>query len=332
MKKIIISLVIIDIIAIICFFIVYGPFNYAREFWITTAMKTMNHKYLAHIFYSEDTIEKVMNKNTISSFDENTNTSEIKIGEPVNNSIYDAEILDREEGALYKIIEFKHNGYNVFLTAVYDPSRVSLVSSKYLGSYGQLITSICGENGGKVCINASGFIDEGGRGTGGSPTGTVIQDGKVIWSSGNRTGGFIGFNNDNVLVLTNDSAQNAIKNGMRDAVQFGPFLIVNGKAAKISGNGGWGIQPRAAIGQRKDGIVLFLIIDGNSKGNLDFSGRGGADLNAMIDIFQRYGAYNAANLDGGASTSMARGYTLHNKPLGSGPTGERKLPNAWIVK
>lgn len=332
MKKIIISLIVIDILALICFFIVYGPFSYAREFWITTAMKTMNHKYLAYVFYDNETITKVMNNNTISSFDENTDASEIKIGIPVNNSIYDEQILDREEGQLYKIIEFKHNGYNVFLTAIYDPSRVSLVSTKYLGSYGQLITTICGENKGAVCINASGFIDEGGRGTGGSPTGTVIQNGKVVWSSSNKIGGFIGFNNDNVLVLTYDTASNAIKDGMRDAVQFGPFLIVNGKPAKISGNGGWGIQPRAAIGQRKDGIVLFLIIDGNNKGNLDFSGRGGADLNAMIEIFQRYGAYNAANLDGGASTSMALGYKLHNKPLGSGPTGERKLPNAWIVK
>lgn len=331
MKKTIIALIIIDVIAMICFFIVYGPFNYAREFWITTSMKTMNHKYLAHVFYSEDTIKKVMNKNTIESFDENTNTSEIKIGEVVNGSIYDEEILDREEGQLYKIIEFKHNGYNVFLTAIYDPSRVELVSSKYLGSYGQLITTICGENKGEVCINASGFIDEGGRGTGGSPTGTVIQDGKIIWSSGGG-GGLIGFNNDNILVLTTESPQSAVKNGMRDAVQFGPFLIMNGKAAKISGNGGWGIQPRAAIGQRKDGIVLFLIIDGNNKGNLDFSGRGGVTLNDMIKIFQRYGAYNAANLDGGASTSMASGYKLLNKPLGSGPTGERKLPNAWIVR
>ena len=49
---------------------------------------------------------------------------------------------------------------------------------------------------------------------------------------------------------------------MRDAVQFGPFLIVNGTRAKTSGNGGWGINPRTVLAQRKDGIVLFLVIDG----------------------------------------------------------------------
>ena len=128
------------------------------------------------------------------------------------------------------------------------------------------------------------------------------------------------------------TAKEALNKGVRDAVTFGPFLIVNGKPSFIKGNGGWGTAPRSAIGQRKDGIVLFLIVDGNNKGDLNYNGRGGVDLKALIEIFKKYGAYNAANLDGGASTSMAVGSTLYNKPLGSGPTGERKLPNAWIVK
>ena len=332
MKKIVITLLVIDVITLLCFFIVYGPIKYPREFWITTSMKTMNHRYLAHIFYSDKTIFKVLNNNTISNFKENTDASEIKIGEYVSTSVYDKEILDHDPDELYKILNFKYNGYNVYLTAIYDPSRVSLVSSRYLGSYGELITTICNVNDGKVCINASGFSDEAGKGTGGSPTGTVIENGKIVWSSSSHTGGLIGFNKDNVLVLTNESATEAIKNGIVDAVEFGPFLIVNGKEATIKGNGGWGIQPRAAIGQRKDGIVLFLIVDGNNKGDLNYNGRGGVDLKALIEIFKKYGAYNAANLDGGASTSMAVGSTLYNKPLGSGPTGERKLPNAWIVK
>ena len=53
----------------------------------------------------------------------------------------------------------------------------------------------------------------------------------------------------------------AIKAGMEDAVEFGPFLIVNGNAAEIKGNGGWGIAPRTVLAQRKDGIVLFVVID-----------------------------------------------------------------------
>ena len=43
----------IDIIAIICFFIMYGPWNYVRNLYVTTAMQTMTHKYLARVFYCE---------------------------------------------------------------------------------------------------------------------------------------------------------------------------------------------------------------------------------------------------------------------------------------
>ena len=32
------------------------------------------------------------------------------------------------------------------------------------------------------------------------------------------------------------------------------------------GDGGWGVGPRTAIGQRKDGTVLFLVIDGRQPG------------------------------------------------------------------
>ena len=63
-------------------------------------------------------------------------------------------------------------------------------------------------------------------------------------------------NKDNVLVLTKESPDVAIQNGLVDAVEFGPFLVVNGKKAITSGNGGGGIASRTVIAQRKDGIVL----------------------------------------------------------------------------
>ena len=52
----------------------------------------------------------------------------------------------------------------------------------------------------------------------------------------------------------------------------------------------------------------------------------------MVDILMRYKAYNAANLDGGASTSLAVEGKLYNEPCGNGGTGERNTPTAWIFK
>ena len=55
--------ILIDIIIIFCFALVYGPIDKARVFWVTTSMETMNHKYLAHIFYSQKTIDNIMKQN-----------------------------------------------------------------------------------------------------------------------------------------------------------------------------------------------------------------------------------------------------------------------------
>ena len=218
------------------------------------------------------------------------------------------------------------------LTAIYDPSRVKVATTKYLGSTGEYLVDIAKRYDAKVAINAGGFSDPGGYGNGGIPLGTVIEDGKIVWDSGGAIGGIAGFNQDDVLVLMNGTTQDAINKGIRDAVQFGPFLIVNGKSATISGNGGWGINPRTVLAQRKDGIVLFLVVDGNGQNKYNWSGRGGVDMNGLIEILERYGAYNAVNMDGGASTTLVVENKLYNEPCGYSSTGERELPNGWIVK
>ena len=188
------------------------------------------------------------------------------------------------------------------------------------------------DNGALVAINGGGFEDPNGEGNGGIPMGPVIQNGKVAWGDENVVSQFAGFTNDDVLMLTESSAKDAIKDGMRDAVQFGPFLILNGVSAKINGNGGWGINPRTVLAQRKDGIVLFLVIDGNGANRYNWSGRGGATLNDVITILKRYNAYNAVNMDGGASTNLVIKNKLWNNPCAISSTGERELPNGWMVK
>lgn len=326
-------LIVIDIIAVICFFLFYGPFTYVKNFLVTTAMTTQSHKYLARIFYSEKTINKVLSSNYVSGFDESTDASKVTVGDFSTNysSVYEKQILEHDKDDVYKLIEFKYEGYDVYLTAIYDPSRVKVGTTAHLGSTGQYLVDISKRYNAKVAINAGGFSDPGGYGNGGVPVGVVIEDGKIVWNGNDGIGGIAGFNKDNVLVLMNGTAQDAINQGIRDAVQFGPFLIVNGKSAQISGNGGWGINPRTVLAQRQDGIVLFLVVDGNGQNKYNWSGRGGIDMNGLIEILERYNAYNAVNMDGGASTTLVVEGKLHNSPCGYGATGERRLPNGWIV-
>ena len=123
------------------------------------------------------------------------------------------------------------------------------------------------------------------------------------------------------------SAEQAIAQGVRDAVEFGPFLIVNGKASSVLGNGGWGIAPRTAIGQRRDGIVLMLVINGRLATSL------GADMIDLTDIMERYGAYNAANLDGGTSSVLVVGDTIVNDPIDStGAHKTRPIATGFVLK
>ena len=118
----------------------------------------------------------------------------------------------------------------------------------------------------------------------------------------------------------------ALENGIRDAVDFGPFLIVNGKSSFINGNGGWGDAPRSAIAQRQDGIVLLLVIDGRQVGYP------GADMNDLTKVLLEYGAINAANLDGGTSSAMEMNGEIITSPRnGNFQAKTRPVPNAWIV-
>ena len=126
--------IVIDIIVAICFFVVYGPIDDARVFWITTAMETGDHQYFANIFYSENTIKQVMSENYMDEIEEDTDISSITVGKEEKitsyTSVYEKEILEHEEGALYKLIEFKYNGFNCHMVAIYDPTRVEIGYNK----------------------------------------------------------------------------------------------------------------------------------------------------------------------------------------------------------
>lgn len=333
-KKTAIVLLIIDVCIVICFFLAYGPFSYLRELYITTAMTTMNHKYLARTIYTEDIINDVLDSNYVKESGESTDVSDIVIGNIDDSgnydSIYEEQILTRDpEHPDYKLIPLKGSNYQGYMVAVYDPSRIELVMTNKLGTVGQFLRELVVDNNAVLGINASGFVDTNEMGNGGDPTGIVIQDGKVIWDSTKTgySGGIAGFTKDNKLVLTKGTAEEAIQAGVEDAVEFGPFLIVNGEAAEIKGNGGWGIAPRTVLAQRKDGIVLLVVIDGRQPGYSL-----GISMTELTKLLQRYKAHNAVNLDGGASSSLAIGNETITKPCGYSATGERRIPNAWVFK
>ena len=317
-KKVVITLLTLGIIGVSTLaFLLYGPYPNFREWLITSAMTTMSHQYLATWFYDDDTIQEVLNKNKVQETDEITDPTltvivdEGKEKEYANE--YERAVLEKDpEHEDYKIIEINEKKYSGYLAVIYDPSRVKTVVTKKLGTSGEYLKTMAKDNDALIAINGGGFIDPNYNSNGANPLGITFSGGKLITNNASGgSGGLIGFTEENKLVLGKMTVAKAKELKVRDAVTFAPFLIVNGKSSSVLGNGGWGRAPRTAIGQRKDGIVLFLVVDGRTVS------RPGADMNDLIEIMENYGAYNAANLDGGTSTAMIVNNEMINDPIDS---------------
>ncbi|MBQ7345224.1 MAG: phosphodiester glycosidase family protein [Oscillospiraceae bacterium] len=204
-----------------------------------------------------------------------------------------------------RIEEVSGDTFNAYVMIIRDPSKVYMATSTDSFSKdipGTRITDEIETQGAIAAINAGAFYDNGTSSSvvGSVPEGLVIADGEVVWNSGAAPEeGFAGFNQDNVLVVAQSmTASRAMELGIRDGCCFGPVLIMNGQINEKEYNANSGYNPRTAIGQRADGAVLFVCIDGRQASSL------GGTYADLIDIMVEFGAVNACNLDGGSSTVM----------------------------
>lgn len=211
---------------------------------------------------------------------------------------------------------------------VKDPSRVLLGTSDDFGEApGLTLSALVEKYDGLAGINAGGFADESGSGNGGTPMGMVITDGNLIWGKESSRYHVIGLDGKGILHIGSMTGQEALERDLRWAVSFvthdglASSLIINGEVQQQNIRGG--INPRTAIGQREDGALLLLVLDGRSVSTL------GASLQDVVDVMLSYGAVNAGNLDGGSSSLMVYDGEIINHC--SSVTGPRRIPTAFIV-
>lgn len=314
-KKVFFSFVIMLYFLLFFFlFLFYSPFELFRSYLITTAMTTKSHQYFATFFYEEEDILKVISNHRVIEANEITRLQDI--------------VIHSKKNPLYKLKTINGKGYSGYLVEIYDPTRIQLVTSSKIGEEGENALEIAEREKAKAVINSVGFYDPNWVSNGAIAHGTVIQNGKVIsdYGEANVGGGYIGFTKKGKLFLGNVSTEKLLSLGVSDAIQFGPYLIINGKESVVNGNGGFGLAPRTAIGQKKDGTVLFLVINGRIPSSI------GASMKDLIQIMKQNGAYNAANLDGGSSSVLVLDSKVINRPVGGGKNGLRKLPVFWVLK
>jgi len=302
------------------FMVYYGPFKNVKTTVVGAAMTTLTLQWLATSFLSDAKIKKIMSEQKVESIVQDKTDGE-NAGVKVENK--DDKSIER-----YDVSGNKFKGY---ILVIKDPTRLKVGYSSKLGEEGQLTSDIAKDNNAIAAINGGGFTDEADgskwTGTGANPAGVIMTNGKTVYNdikNENDKREVVAFTNSGRLLVGKHSAKEMKELGVTEAVSFGPALIVNGKKTINKGNGGWGIAPRTAIAQRKDGAIILLVIDGRQVNSI------GATLKEVQDVlFDEYGAYNATNLDGGSSSTLFYNDEIINSPCDS--LGERSVPSIIYV-
>jgi len=297
------------------FMLYYGPFKNAKTTVVGAAMTTYSLQWLATAFLSKDAIAKIMSTQKVDALVQN-NLDGVKVENKNDTSIERYDI---------KGIRFK--GYILIIN---DPTRLKVGYTSLLYKEGQLTSDIAKDNNAIAAINGGGFkdADNGTKwvGTGANPVGIIMANGKIVANditSVNKKTEVVAMTSSGKLLVGPHSISEMKRDGVTEAISFGPALIVNGKKTITKGIGGWGIAPRTCVAQRKDGAIIFLVIDGRQLGSL------GATLREAQDLLYDYGAVNATNLDGGSSSTLFYDDEVINNPSDS--LGERSVSSIMYI-
>ena len=289
------------------FVLAKGPSTTARDLFVMSVRETSAMGWVANIYFSDEEIAEIENQKDVEDFIE-TDTSLIQIPketEPQDGATPtedagpqpDAWGLIDEDGDGIILEEVKGEGYSGYMMVVLDPSRVIVGSvPKSYGARGYTVEEMVLHFDAVAGTNAGGFHDPNGSGNGSIPDTLVVFEGQVYYSNMGIRAGFVGIDSNHILHVANKITEAEIKEkDIQYGVCFGPVLVANGKPCDVNISG---VNPRTAIGQRSDGAILMLVIDGRQVISM------GATMQDLIDIMMDYGAINACNLDGGSSTLM----------------------------
>ena len=344
------TIVILIVVALVLVLnlIFHGPSDAAREVLTMSLLEPSGTKWIPGLFLDDETVEAIKNGSGIELTETVTNTDLIVINKNNTLSGADNEWAEHPDGVYFE--EYAGSTFNAHIMIVRDPSQVYMGTSteSYSTSIpGKRLNEVMAEADDSViaAVNAGAFYDNGTSDpiVGSVPAGLVYSGGKEVWNAyhgyipAETGGGFVGFNDDNILVVKNSiTAEEAEALNIRDGCEFGPVLIINGEVNMDAYNSASGYNPRTAIGQREDGAIIFVCIDGRQAGSA------GGTYADVIDIMVEYGAVNACNLDGGSSSVM-----LYRDTYGQfGEIGEvvminnysvlqsqpRRMPNYWLIK
>lgn len=328
--------------------LVNGPSPTARNLFVLSVKETSAGGFLANIFLSEEEIQSILSPSANIDIPQDEQDLTMIVVPPKQEDVLDDSgaaletqdtpatdapvwtddtsnaVTDEDTGI--EIVDIKGSTYNGKLMIIADPSRVFVGVPDSYGedSRGLTVAKMIEKYDCIAGTNAGGFHDPNGQGTGGIPDGIVIYEGELLWRNLDSSYNLAGLDENGILHVGSMTARHALDIGVKYAASYGPALVVNGKSAGGKYGLGGGLNPRTAIGQRADGAILLLVINGRSVESL------GATMDDLASIMLAHGAVNATNLDGGSSSLMIMDgeYLTTSAYL----FGERVVATAILVK
>lgn len=308
-----------------------GPSPTARRLFVMSVRETSAAYFLADWFFSPEEIAEIEGSGggDAAPEPEDTDASLIRIGAGVGSAdaglsaTADDHALTDDDGDGIILENVSGPGYLGYIMVVLDPERVFLGTPPSFGDAGLTLGRMAAQFDCAAGINGGGFDDPDGMGSGGVPVGMTIVDGEILFADEGAAYPFVGFDGDHILHTGWMTPAQARERDIRFGCCFGPVLVSNGEPVSSSILLS-GVNPRTAIGQRADGAVLLLVIEGRQARSL------GATFEDLSDIMLRYGAVNACNLDGGSSSNMWFDGEYVN--ASASIIGDRRIPTAFLVK
>ena len=308
----------------------------AKELFATKMLETGQMKFLASMFLSKEELQDLVDRNSVEVMNTEVDTALITVVGDKSDKEFDKNGIE--------IKEISGNTFFAKMLIINDPTRVKLATTYPWKEYGLELEKLVNQTNSIAGVNGGLYLSTGNKG--GQPLGVVVANGEIQYNKPSGYAGLhlIGFDENNILRIESleGKNQNQIEElikteKIRDAVTFQEEssdannhfvkLIVNGEEREVDGKGS-GANPRTAIGQRADGTVLLLVTDGRGA-----SGHLGATAADLIKIMKEYGAVNAANLDGGSSSSMYyNGKYEMSSVTFYYANSSWKLPTAFVVE
>ena len=329
------ALAIVLALVVIVMSIIHGPSPSARDTFVTTVLESGNLKFLATMFLSEEEINEIVSRTSMGEMETDIDEGLIAVDTEVEGN-FDANGIE--------IAEVNGRSFYGTMMIVADPAKVIVGTTYPWGEYGKELDQLVTMHGAVGGVNGGLYAADMNKG--GKPYGVCVSKGEILLNDPSGWTGLymIGMDNKNILRIESISGwtptqfKNYVEEqGIRDAVAFQDEasdsnnhfvpLVINGEPRQLNGAGS-GANPRTVIGQRADGAMLLFVTDGRGA-----SGHLGATAQDLINVMLQFGAVNAANLDGGSSSSMYYDgeYLMTSVTLYYANSSWR-LPTSFLVK